>query len=146
MGELCGDNRFKMIEAAKKRLVESTNIESSPDEMKCIDSFLFRAWQMGWLNCAELPIKNLRSDYDRMRSALVAVKDAFQTDIIWAPGESPTYEAVEKVRMVYKAVIDALGITEEDDNEYFAQGKAALQAALGWTDEQVEAVLDASVI
>ena len=32
-----------------------------------------------------------------------------------------------------------------EDNEYFAQGKAALQTALGWTDEQVEAVLAASV-
>ena len=33
-----------------------------------------------------------------------------------------------------------------EDNEYFENGKAALQTALGWTDEQVEAVLDASVI
>lgn len=112
MAELCGDNRFEKIEAAKKRLVESTNIESSPDEMKCIDSFLFRAWQMGWLDCIEPPIKELRSGYDRMHGALVAVKDAFQTDVIWAPGESPTYEAVEKVRIVYKAVMDALGIKE----------------------------------
>ena len=31
-----------------------------------------------------------------------------------------------------------------EDNEYFAQGKAALQTALGWTDEQVEAVLAAA--
>ena len=28
-----------------------------------------------------------------------------------------------------------------EDNEYFVQGKTALQTALGWTDEQVEAVL-----
>lgn len=28
-----------------------------------------------------------------------------------------------------------------EDNEYFAQGKTALQSALGWTDAQVEAVL-----
>lgn len=32
-----------------------------------------------------------------------------------------------------------------EDNEYFVQGKAALQQALEWTDEQVEAVLAASV-
>lgn len=31
-----------------------------------------------------------------------------------------------------------------EDNEYFAQGTAALQSALGWTDAQVEAVLAAS--
>ena len=28
-----------------------------------------------------------------------------------------------------------------EDNEYFEQGKAALQSALGWTDAQVEAIL-----
>lgn len=28
-----------------------------------------------------------------------------------------------------------------EDNEYFVQGRAALQSALGWTDEQVESVL-----
>ena len=48
-GEACGDNRFEIIEAAKKKLLESTNIESSPDEMKVLDSFLFRLWQMRWL-------------------------------------------------------------------------------------------------
>lgn len=46
----CGDNRFEIIGAAKKDLLESTNIESDPDEMKVIDSILFRCWQMGWLD------------------------------------------------------------------------------------------------
>jgi hypothetical protein len=32
-----------------------------------------------------------------------------------------------------------------EDNEYFASGKAQLQTALGWTDEQAEAILEASV-
>ena len=48
-GEACGDNRDEIIEAAKKKLLESTNIESSPDEMKVLDWFLFRLWQMRWL-------------------------------------------------------------------------------------------------
>ena len=48
-GDICGDDRFVLIERAKKHLLDSTNIESSPDEMKVLDSFLFRCWQMGWL-------------------------------------------------------------------------------------------------
>ena len=48
-GGACGDNRFEVIEAAKKHLIESTNIETSTDEVKVLDSFLFRCWQMGWL-------------------------------------------------------------------------------------------------
>ena len=32
-----------------------------------------------------------------------------------------------------------------EDNEYFAQGRTQLQTALGWTDEQVEAVLAQAV-
>ena len=29
--------------------MESTNIESSPEEMAVLNNFLFRCWQMGWL-------------------------------------------------------------------------------------------------
>ena len=48
--DVCGDNRFEIIERAKTALIESTNIETSEDEMKVIDNFLFRCWQMGWLD------------------------------------------------------------------------------------------------
>ena len=50
MNEACTDNRFEIIDRAKKDIIESTNIESDPDEMKVIDNFLFRCWQMGWLD------------------------------------------------------------------------------------------------
>jgi len=46
---MCGDNRFQIIAAAKKDMLEKTNIETSEDEMKVLDNFLFRCWQMGWL-------------------------------------------------------------------------------------------------
>lgn len=50
MTEICGDNRFEIINKAKEALLESTNIEDSPEEMAVLDDFLFRCWQMGWLN------------------------------------------------------------------------------------------------
>lgn len=50
MGEICGDNRFEVIADYKKRLIEGTNIEQSPDEMAVIDNIVFRFWQMGWLD------------------------------------------------------------------------------------------------
>lgn len=40
--EVCSDNRFDIIEKAKKDIINSTNIESSPDEMKVLDNMLFR--------------------------------------------------------------------------------------------------------
>ena len=49
MMDNCGDNRFEIIEKAKQDLLNSTNIYSSKDEMKVLDNFLFRCWQMGWL-------------------------------------------------------------------------------------------------
>lgn len=49
MNAMCGDNRFEIIEKAKKDLFESTNIKNSLDELAVLDSFLFRCWQMGWL-------------------------------------------------------------------------------------------------
>lgn len=50
MGDICGDNRFTIIELAKEDILQSTNIESSKDEMKLLDNFLFRCWQMGLLD------------------------------------------------------------------------------------------------
>ena len=47
--DICNDNRFKIIEKYKKELIESTNIEDSPEEMAVLDDILFRFWQMGWL-------------------------------------------------------------------------------------------------
>ena len=50
MGDMCGDNRFEIINRAKEDIIQSTNIESSEDEMKVLDNILFRCWQMGWLD------------------------------------------------------------------------------------------------
>ena len=47
---ICGDNRFEIIRKAKEALLESTNIEDSSKEMTVLDNFLFRCWQMGWLD------------------------------------------------------------------------------------------------
>ena len=52
-----------------------------------------------------------------------------------------------------KAYIEQAGLYDlylaaqdfREDNEYFTQGRAALQSALGWSDEQVETILAASV-
>ena len=49
MADICSDNRFEIIAAAKKDLLESTNISGSVDEMIVLDNILFRCWQMGWL-------------------------------------------------------------------------------------------------
>ena len=49
-GERCSDNRFDIIEKAKEDILEKTNIETNNEEMKVLDSFLFRCWQMGWLD------------------------------------------------------------------------------------------------
>ena len=50
MGDICGDNRFEIISKAKEDILKRTNISSSEDEMKVLDNFLFRCWQMGWLD------------------------------------------------------------------------------------------------
>ena len=50
MNEICGDNRFEIIAKAKEHLLDATNIDTSEDEMKVLDDFLFRCWQMGWLD------------------------------------------------------------------------------------------------
>ena len=48
------DNRYEIIEKAKKHILAATNIDKSPVEMKALDNFLFRCWQMGWLDKYDL--------------------------------------------------------------------------------------------
>lgn len=50
MNESYNDNRDEIIEKAKKHILEATNIDTSPDEMKVLDNILYRCWQMGWLD------------------------------------------------------------------------------------------------
>ena len=112
--DLCNDgsgvNGKAVIAAAKKHLVkvlpllDATKVDGTTKK-ECLDSFLFRCWQLGLLR----DFDKTQPKYDEIRKALCVVKDAFDTDVIWAPGASPTYEQVEKVRKVYKAVCDALG-------------------------------------
>lgn len=49
MCDICSDNRFEIINRAKEDLLRRTNIDKRPQEMEVLDSFLFRCWQMGWL-------------------------------------------------------------------------------------------------
>lgn len=60
MAMICGDNRFEIISKAKEALIESTNIEDSPEEMAVLDNFLFRCWQMGWLDKYDEALKQTR--------------------------------------------------------------------------------------
>ena len=53
MPDICTDNRFELIDKYKTKLLDSTNIETSPEEMAVIDNILFRFWQMGWLDKLE---------------------------------------------------------------------------------------------
>lgn len=53
MYDTCDDNRFELIDKYKKQLIESTNVEDSPDEMSVIDTILFRFYQLGWLEKLE---------------------------------------------------------------------------------------------
>ena len=63
--EICGDNRFLVIERAKNDLFESTNIEMAPKEIEVIDIILFRCWHMGWLKKYE------QKDCDANDSAVI---------------------------------------------------------------------------
>ncbi len=85
MGDICGDNRFEIIERAKKDILASTNIESNEDEMKALDGFLFRCWQMGWLKKYEDEIKLIQKaveSVNRLRTEYDTPKERLRMDFI----------------------------------------------------------------
>lgn len=71
MNEVCTDDRFEIIDRAKRDLLECTNIDTSPDEMKVINNILFRCWQMGWLD-------KYKSKDDGLYAELFAVKNGMK--------------------------------------------------------------------
>lgn len=73
MADVCGDNRFEIIEKAKNHILEATNIDASPEEMKVLDTLLYRCWQMGWL-------KQYENLDDGTYAQLFAVKDGKRYD------------------------------------------------------------------
>ena len=83
MNEICGDNRFEIIAKAKAHLLDATNIDTSEDEMKVLDSFLFRCWQMGWLD-----------RYDRRTESSSEKPNNFDKDINVRSKDEP--QVVEK--------------------------------------------------
>lgn len=50
MSDCITGSQFEIIAKAKQALLDSTNIDTSPEEMRVLDNFLFRCWQMGWLD------------------------------------------------------------------------------------------------
>lgn len=83
-GDVCLDGRFEIIEKAKQHLLENTNIHTSPDEMKVLDAFLFRCWQMGWLKDFECKEENinekLKCSFKPFDKVLVRNYDALMWD------------------------------------------------------------------
>lgn len=66
--------------------------------------------------------------------------------VVSALTDAGVWDSVKQLlieRKLYDLFLAAQDFRE--DNEHFVQGKAALQAALGWSDAQVESVLAASV-
>jgi NTP pyrophosphatase (non-canonical NTP hydrolase) len=79
-GVICGDNRFEIIEKAKRALLDSTNINTSPDEMKVLDSIIFRAWQMGWLNKYDEHNKNTMTLNEYQDKAMTTCTESSDND------------------------------------------------------------------
>lgn len=104
-GEICTDNRFEIIAAYKKKLIEGTNIQSSPEEMAVIDNILFRFWQMRWLP----PIPHGRLiDADALRQTMY--HEAFETDSPmqkWDGGCWIRYKMFERMEEAAPTIIPA---------------------------------------
>lgn len=103
MDVMCNDNRFEVIAKAKEHLLEATNIDTSPDEMEVIDNFLFRCWQMGWLDKYDplsdeekKVVAHIHVDPDKV---LQRLKEEYRIELfgIWVPVEEGLPEEEDKV-------------------------------------------------
>lgn len=109
--DCCGDNRFELIKKYKDKLIESTNIETSPEEMAGLDSILFRMWQMGWLDSLEA-LENYKKIKALMDKYSIKNVDELEHIILNdATGEEAFREYFETNVMPYRNIEKELGIS-----------------------------------
>lgn len=101
---LCDYNRTATIEAAKIALIKGTNIEDSQEEMKVLNSFLLRCWQMGWLDrYDQIKTIELISDTDGLITKRMAI-EALNTEIMTKRlnGEEGTLDEFDTEEIIRK--------------------------------------------
>lgn len=123
MADICTDNRFEVIEEYKRKLIEATNIETSPDEMKVLDSILFRFWQMGWLIDKDINVPtndcinrqgaiDELTEYGNGRAVYISVEEAVRR-MEKLPSALPEAPDIHVGNMVsISAVVDMAGKSE----------------------------------
>lgn len=79
MSDTCGDSRDIIIDKAKDIILNYTNIADCPDEMKVLDSFLLRCWQMGWLN--SYTDGSLEAEIEKLHDSLDTIKRSYQSQV-----------------------------------------------------------------
>ena len=97
--EVCGDNRFELIEKYKNKLLDGTNIDTSPDEMAIVDSILFRFWQMGWLDKLD-GFDRQKAEIERLESEIDKQYEQAEANILanMADGGTSCHWCIDKHR------------------------------------------------
>ena len=101
MADVCGDNRFELIKKYRNKLIEATNIEDSPEEMKVLNDILFRFWQMDWLDKLEMTSFIDKSNFD-IKQYIADNEAAYQCG--YHKGASETLDKMKKAREEIKAL------------------------------------------
>jgi len=124
--EACGDNRFEIIEKAKNHILRSTNIDTSKEEMAVLDNFLFRCWQMGWLERYNdqpepksdpkpaLPTREIRVLFERTSDTRTFyLAGMYGNDYSCRPENATVFATVEQadcaIKNIQKALTDIKG-------------------------------------
>ena len=126
-------------ERAKKGLPPYLPVVDEPPDWEPKDGYHWE--RRGW---AVIDGEHVRQ-YDEVQDVPPPPRTFSKYRLVSALTSAGVWDAVKQLlieRSLYDLFLAAQDFAE--DNEYFSQGKAALQTALGWTDEQVEAVLAAA--
>ena len=116
--ECCGDNRFEIIKRAREHIINATNIESRPEEMKVLDNFLFRCWQMGWL----------KNDFHQLEKENAGLKKNLERYSQKISEQEETIDAQDdKINFYVSKMNENILKRQELEKEYKSLGEHVLQ-------------------
>lgn len=135
---ISGDNRFEIIEKAKEKLLNATNIEDSKEEMKVLTNILFRMWQVGLINEEKLEINKLQKENSIEEYIELLQDETSSLELFFKCKGSEKYKiSLEHILSDYKRVLKINKVLLKENKELKIKNNAIKRESEAYAEHMI---------